>query len=202
MTSYEVHPRMQASQGRNSNKYDCYNATDTTNAPPEARLPNGWHQGPTGYKCLLYDDLSMAQLVAGQLSNLYHMSNPSTSRWGLLQISIAVEDATSLPWTAVRNAWTTSIYEVEEGQLTWDNSTQSVISRLLLQILRLLHHKVLQILHRLPKDYVIIIMKIPVLMISIMQNIVSFCICGSRKDRSLQIPENKCNFKARTQDRT
>ena len=71
---------------------------------------------------MVYDDLSMAQWAVGQLSNVYSMKNPDTSRQALLQVILAIRDATSPPWPAVRNAWAASMHEVEDGILMWGNS--------------------------------------------------------------------------------
>ena len=40
----------------------------------------------------------MAQWVTGQLNNVYNMKDPLTAKHTLLQVILAVKDATSLPW--------------------------------------------------------------------------------------------------------
>ena len=41
-----------------------------------------------------------------------------------------MRDASSLPWPAVREAYASSMHEVEEGSLAWSVSTQWVLNRL------------------------------------------------------------------------
>ena len=48
----------------------------------------------------------------------------------LLQVIHAMTDAVSLPWPTVRTAWASSMHQVEEGHLSWTDSTQWAINRL------------------------------------------------------------------------
>ena len=41
-----------------------------------------------------------------------------------------MRDAAALPWTTVRAAWATFMHEVEEGRLSWSDSTQWALNRL------------------------------------------------------------------------
>ena len=41
----------------------------------------------------------------------------SSSKHGLLQVILAMKDAISLPWSAVRSAWVTFMHDLEEGNL-------------------------------------------------------------------------------------
>ena len=41
-----------------------------------------------------------------------------------------MRDASSLPWSAVREAYASSMHEVEEGRLAWSDSTQWTLNRL------------------------------------------------------------------------
>ena len=79
---------------------------------------------------MIYDDLTLPQWVVGQLSNIYHMKDQNTARHALLQVILAMKHATSLPWTAVRGAWATSMHDLEEGTLGWKDTTQWSINRL------------------------------------------------------------------------
>ena len=72
----------------------------------------------------------MAQWVTGQLNNVYSMKDPSTAKHALLQVILAIKDATSLPWGAVRSAWATSVHDLEEGNLHWNDATQWAINHL------------------------------------------------------------------------
>ena len=47
------------------------------------------------------------------------MQNPDTVKKALLQTILAFNDATSLPWPAVRAAYGTSMHEIESGNLSW-----------------------------------------------------------------------------------
>ena len=71
----------------------------------------------------------MAQWAVGQLSNIYNIKNPDTSCQALLQVILAIRDATSLPWPAIHNAWAASMHEVGDGTLSWGNSTQWALNR-------------------------------------------------------------------------
>ena len=57
------------------------------------------------------------------------MRDPSTAKQALLQVFMAFKDTTS-PWQAVRSAWAHSMHDVEQGVLTWDNSTKWALNRL------------------------------------------------------------------------
>ena len=81
----------------------------------------------------------MAQWAVGQLWNIYNMKNPDTSRQVLLQV--AIRDATSLPWQAVHNAYAASMHEVEDGNLTWGDSTQWALNRLSASQIAIMIHK-------------------------------------------------------------
>ena len=47
----------------------------------------------------------------------------------LTQVTMALTDAVSLPWPAVRSAWAASMTQVEEGRLSWANNTQWALNR-------------------------------------------------------------------------
>ena len=72
----------------------------------------------------------MPQWVAGQLTNIHNISDPSLVKQALLQVIHSMRDATSLPWAAVRNAWASLMHEVEDGTLAWGDATQWAINRL------------------------------------------------------------------------
>ena len=58
------------------------------------------------------------------------MQDPLTSKQALTQVVCAMKDAVSLPFTAVKNAWACSMHELEEGNLSWADSTQWALNRL------------------------------------------------------------------------
>ena len=118
LASYEQQAKHESLQGKNSRRSGRYNNFDTVSNPPERRWPNEGYHGSNGKKRLLYDDLSMPQWVAGQLTNNLHMQDPLTSKQALTQVVCAMKDAVSLPFTAVKNAWACSMHELEEGNLS------------------------------------------------------------------------------------
>ena len=93
-------------------------------APAHLRWPNERFQGVQGRKRLAYDDLTLAQWVSGQLSNIYNIQDLSTIKHALLQMILATKDAASLPWPTVRDAWAASMHSVEEGRLGWEDTNQ------------------------------------------------------------------------------
>ena len=64
------------------------------------------------------------------ISNIYAISDPRESKQALLQVIIAMRDAVSLPWPAVRAVWASSIHQVEEVHPSWADSMQWAINRL------------------------------------------------------------------------
>ena len=117
-------------QGRQPGKSGRNNSTGMAHTAPEFWWSNEGFHGQTGKKKLTYDDLTLPQWVTGQLTNIYHIKDQTTARQALLQVTLAMKDATSLPWTTVRNAWAISMHDLEEGHLGLDNLTQWAINRL------------------------------------------------------------------------
>ena len=66
----------------------------------------------------------------GSSLTFFHMQNPDTVKKALLQTILALKDATSHPWPAVRAAYGTSMHEVELGNLSWGDQMQWAINRL------------------------------------------------------------------------
>ena len=79
-------------------------------------------------KRLLYDDLSMPQWLAGQLTNILHMQGHVIARQALVQVIAAMKDPVSICFTAMKNAC--SVHEQEEGNLAWGDYTQRALNRL------------------------------------------------------------------------
>ena len=73
-----------------------YNAHDSVTAARQLCWPNEGYHASNG-KGVLYDDLSLPQWTAGQLSNIYAISDPTLSKQALLQVIHAMRDAVSLP---------------------------------------------------------------------------------------------------------
>ena len=129
LESYEDQARASL-QGRQVRKSGRYNSTDIVHTTPEYRWPNEGFHGPSGKKKVAYDDLTLPQWVVGQLSNIFYMKDPTTAKHALLQVILAMKDATSLPWPAVRGTWATSMHDLEVGHLGWQDTTQWAINRL------------------------------------------------------------------------
>ena len=75
-------------------------------------------------KWVTYDDLTLPPWVVGQLTNIHQMQDIVTLKQALMQVILAARDATSLPWAMVRSPWATSMHEVEQGSLSWADTTQ------------------------------------------------------------------------------
>ena len=90
LTSYEQQSRLQASQGKphSGKKSGRFNLTDLCTAPPEARWPNEGFQVSSGNKQIVYDDLTLPQWAAGQLTNMLHIKDTPLMKQALLQIII------------------------------------------------------------------------------------------------------------------
>ena len=80
-----------------------YNTTDTCTVRPEA---------------------------SGQLSNILLIQDFEMMKRMLTQVTMALTDAVSLPWPAVRSAWAASMTQVEDGCLSWANGTQWALNRI------------------------------------------------------------------------
>ena len=120
LASYDAQIQNQVLQGKQASKRSGrYNTTDTTTALPEYCWPNEGYHGSKGKKRVIYDNLSLLQWAVGQLTNVHQIQDPTSLRQALLQVILALRDATSLPWQAVRDAWSHSMHDLEEGRLTW-----------------------------------------------------------------------------------
>ena len=104
--------------------YDSQNKQESNQGKPH----HG--SGKMVKKHLLYDVLSMPQWVAGQLTNILHMQGHVIARQALVQVITAMKDAVSIPFTAIKNAWACAVHGLEEGNLSWGDSTQWALNRL------------------------------------------------------------------------
>ena len=132
LTTYDGRAQQELSQGKpqSAKRSGRFNTHDTIATQPQLRWPNEGFHASNGKKRLTYDEQSLPQWVAGQLTNIYTITDPSLVKQAILQMTLAMRDATSLPWPAVRAAWASSMHEFEDGILTWANSTQWAINRL------------------------------------------------------------------------
>ena len=131
LATYEAQLHSDLIQGKNTTKKSGrFNTVDIVTAPAHLRWPNEGFQGVQGRKRLSYHDLSLPQWVSGQLSNIYHIQDPSTVKQALFQMILATKDAASLPWPTVRDAWAVSMHAVQEGRLGWEDTNQWSFNRL------------------------------------------------------------------------
>ena len=107
-----------------------YNVTDTTNVKPEFKWPNEGYITNSSAKKPAYDDMNMAQWVAGQLHNISQVDDLTLVKMMLQQVILSVRDAVAIPWAAVRAAWGVSMTQLEEGRLHWSDQTQWSLNRI------------------------------------------------------------------------
>ena len=131
LASYEGRANYDLSQGKpQGKKSGRYNLHDTVSTAPQLCWPNEGFHASTGKKRVVYDELALPQWISGQLSKIYAIPDPTISKQALLQVIFAMRDAVSLPWPAVWAAWASSMHQVEEGHLSWADSTQWAINGL------------------------------------------------------------------------
>ena len=126
LASYDQQAVQDALPGKgqvNRLKSGRYNTTDTTLASPHLRWPNEGLVSASHAKRPTYDELNFVEWVAGQLSNALLIEDTTLLRQVLTQIVLAMRDAVSLPWQAVRAAWAVSMTDIEEGRLGSADST-------------------------------------------------------------------------------
>ena len=146
-----------------------------------------------------HDELSMAKWVAGQLSNVYNKKDPFTAKYALLQVILADKDATSLPWGAVREAWATSMHDLEEGHLRWEDGTQWAIIRLSTLQMSMANSKVTQ--QQNPRKVCKFYNEGVCTYDSHHGAYRHICSHSDRLARSLQHPEVKCIIKTRSREK-
>ena len=119
LAQYDDQADQEALPGKISNarkKSGHYNITDTSIVSPQYRWPNAGLVSNSHIKKPSYDELNMAQWASGQLNNMLLVEDNTTLRCMLTQMSMAMRDAGSLPWSAVRSAWAVSMTDIEEGK--------------------------------------------------------------------------------------
>ena len=109
---------------------ECYPGNDIPSSDPTVRWPNeGLTIGNTRRR-RPYDDLSMAQWVVGQATNISQVTDITMIKHMLTQLIQTMKDACSLPWPQVREAYGDCMQELEEGRLQWEDTVQWSFSRL------------------------------------------------------------------------
>ena len=132
LAQYEEQTHQDVVQGKDCmrKKSGRYNTTDTCTVKPELRWPNEGYVSTGATKKPSCDELSLAQWASGQLSNILLIQDSQLMRRMLTQVTMALTDAVSLPWPAVRSAWAASMTQVEDGRLSWANDTQWALNRI------------------------------------------------------------------------
>ena len=96
LASYGGNFQAELTRGKqNVKKSGRYNTHDSIAAPPHLRWPNEGCHSSNGKKRVTYDELSMPQWVAGQLTNIYNISDPTLVKQAILQMIFAMRDATT-----------------------------------------------------------------------------------------------------------
>ena len=106
-------PYVHRKSGRN-------NVTDTTNVKPKFKWPNEDYIN-SNVKKSAYDEMNMAQWVAGQLHNISQVEDRILVKLMLQQVTLSIRDVVAIPWAAVRTAWGVSMTHLEEGRLQWSD---------------------------------------------------------------------------------
>ena len=197
LSLYEGNLQTELARGKhNIKKSGRYNSHDSITAPPHLRWPNEGCHSSSGKKRVTYDELTMPQWVAGQLTNIYSISESTLVKQAILQMIFAMQDATSLPWNAVRTAWASSMHEVEEGNLSWADSTQWAINRLSSSQIALAHTQTSaqQSANRRPCKFY---NEGSCTYEGHHGNYQHFCNHCMKQGKNLQHPESKCNGKHR-----
>ena len=133
LAQYEDQADQQVFQGKNYNirkRSGRYNTTDNAVMSAQYRWPNEGLVSSSHNKKPAYDELNMAQWTSGQLNNMLLVEDNTTLRCMLTQMALAMRDAGSLPWPAVRSSWAVSMTDVEEGRLQWSDSLQWSLNRI------------------------------------------------------------------------
>ena len=117
-------------------------------------------------------------------------------RQALLQTILALKDATSLPWQAVRIAWATSMHEPEEGSLTWVDATQWALNRLSASQIAMANSSITSVTsHTQQKKICKYFNEGSCSYNNNHGNYRHICVFCARQGRNLSHPESKCNFK-------
>ena len=133
LAQYEDQADQQALPGKPNNarkRSGHYNTTDTSIMSPQYRWPNEGLVSNSHTKKPPYDELNMAQWTSGQLSNMLLVEDNTMLRCMLTQMSLAMRDAGSLRWSAIRSSWAVSMTDIEEGRLQWSDSLQWSLNRI------------------------------------------------------------------------
>ena len=139
----------------------------------------------------------MAQWVSGQLTNVYNIQHPTLLKQVLLQVIMATRGTTTLPWQAVKNAWTTSMHEIEDGSLQWSDTTQWPLNRISASQLPMTNFQTVSQMKKTCKYF----NEEKCTHEGSHGNYIHVCLYCSRQGRQSAYPETKCSFKFRSNSR-
>ena len=128
LASYENQAKMETTQGKATQKKSGRFTAHAVTSLPQFRWPNEGLSSATGRKKVLYDELTVSEWEAGQLSNIYLIQDPVLVKQTMLQTIQVLKDATSLPWQVL--AYAQSMHQVEQGTLLWQDTTQWALNRI------------------------------------------------------------------------
>ena len=94
---------------KNLRKSGRYNIHEIPSCSAQYRWPNEGINTAQGRRRLPYDELSIPQWVAGQLTNILQVCDPNTQQSMINQVIATMKDAASLPWLAARAAYAHSM---------------------------------------------------------------------------------------------
>ena len=116
--------------GSHRKKSGRYNVSDTPLAPPHLRWPNETCLTGTARKKTPFDDLTFSQFVVGFVQNALDTPHPDTSRRMLVELVETAKLAENLSWPIARGAFAASMHQLEEQQITWQDSRTLADNRL------------------------------------------------------------------------
>ena len=128
LSHYKQENDQELIQGKPASKRSGNNL-DTSALQPQFRWPNeGLYRW--GCKADVGYDPSVPQWEAGQLTNAIQIQKNDILRSVLTEILLTMINVSSRRWPAVREAYVSSMYKVEEDSLTWSGATQWALKRL------------------------------------------------------------------------
>ena len=129
MTSYDMQATQRAMSGKTvRTKTGCNATSENPMIPPQLRWPNESFIN-TEAKKIPFDDLSISQFAVGHISNCMEVDDMVLLKGMLGKFLESMDDATVMPWPAVRAAWGTSMTDIERGRLDWVNETKWTLNR-------------------------------------------------------------------------
>ena len=127
----ETRMRQELQQGGSHRKKSGrYNVSDTPLAPPHLRWPNETCLTGAARKKTPFDDLTFCQFVVGFVQNALDTPHPDTSRRMLTELVEMAKLAENLSWPIAWGAFAASMHQLEDQQITWQDSRTLADNRL------------------------------------------------------------------------